>query len=71
MASPKVTPQGLSLRSRYSVVHYGVILSPGARFQVEIEEFLKGCLRFRGQAKAIDIGQLLHDQDPSASETER
>ncbi|CAE7434911.1 SCN11A [Symbiodinium natans] len=29
---------------------------------VEIEEFLKGCLRFRGQAKAIDIGQLLHDQ---------
>ncbi|CAE7665586.1 Scn10a [Symbiodinium pilosum] len=30
---------------------------------VEIEEFLKGCLRFRGQAKAIDIGQLLHDQN--------
>jgi len=29
---------------------------------VEIEEFLKGCLRFRGQAKAIDMGQLLHDQ---------
>ena len=34
----------------------------GPHFQVEIEEFLKGCLRFRGQAKAIDIGQLLHDQ---------
>ncbi|CAE7434900.1 FBA1 [Symbiodinium natans] len=29
---------------------------------VEIGEFLKGCLRFRGQARAIDIGQLLHDQ---------
>eukprot|EP00439_Symbiodinium_sp_Y106_P010716 s4611_g1.t1 len=29
---------------------------------VEVEEFLKGCLRFRGQARAIDIGQLLHDQ---------
>ncbi|CAL1159234.1 unnamed protein product [Cladocopium goreaui] len=30
---------------------------------VEIEEFLKGCLRFRGQARAIDIGQLIHDQE--------
>ncbi|CAE7025570.1 Scn11a [Symbiodinium sp. CCMP2456] len=29
---------------------------------VEVEEFLRGCLRFRGNAKAIDIGQLLHDQ---------
>jgi len=29
---------------------------------VEVEEFLRGCLRFRGTAKAIDIGQLLHDQ---------
>jgi len=29
---------------------------------VEIEEFLKGCLRFRGQAKAIDVGQVMHDQ---------
>ncbi|CAE7814748.1 PPR10 [Symbiodinium sp. CCMP2456] len=29
---------------------------------VEVAEFLKGCLRFRGQARAIDIGQLLHDQ---------
>lgn len=29
---------------------------------MEVEEFLRGCLRFRGNAKAIDIGQLLHDQ---------
>ncbi|CAE7401709.1 CACNA1I [Symbiodinium pilosum] len=29
---------------------------------VDIEEFLMGCLRVRGNAKAIDIGKIIHDQ---------
>ena len=29
---------------------------------VEIEEFLMGCLRLRGQATAIDVGRILQDQ---------
>lgn len=29
---------------------------------VEIEEFLMGCLRLRGTARAIDIGKIIHDQ---------
>ncbi|CAE7426706.1 CACNA1G [Symbiodinium natans] len=29
---------------------------------VKIEEFLMGCLRLRGQARAIDVGKLIHDQ---------
>jgi len=29
---------------------------------VEIEEFLMGCLRLRGTARAIDVGKLIHDQ---------
>lgn len=29
---------------------------------VDIEEFLMGCLRVRGTAKAIDIGKIIHDQ---------
>ena len=29
---------------------------------VEIEEFLMGCLRLRGSARAIDIAKLIHDQ---------
>ncbi|CAE6951294.1 Cacna1c [Symbiodinium natans] len=29
---------------------------------VEIEEFFKGCLRLRGQARAVDIGKIMHDQ---------
>ena len=30
---------------------------------VEIEEFLMGCLRLRGQARAIDTAKLLYDQN--------
>jgi len=29
---------------------------------VEIEEFFKGCLRLRGQARGVDVGKLMHDQ---------
>jgi len=29
---------------------------------VEVEEFLMGCLRTRGSAKGIDVGKLIHDQ---------
>jgi len=29
---------------------------------VKIEEFLMGCLRLRGSARAIDVGKLIHDQ---------
>jgi len=29
---------------------------------VEVEEFLMGCLRLRGPAKAIDVGKVIHDQ---------
>ncbi|OLQ08876.1 putative voltage-dependent R-type calcium channel subunit alpha-1E [Symbiodinium microadriaticum] len=29
---------------------------------VEIEEFFKGCLRLRGQARGVDVGKLIHDQ---------
>ncbi|CAE7948182.1 SCN8A, partial [Symbiodinium sp. KB8] len=29
---------------------------------VEIEEFLMGCLRLRGTARAIDVGKIIHDQ---------
>eukprot|EP00439_Symbiodinium_sp_Y106_P042101 s2361_g5.t1 len=29
---------------------------------VEVEEFFKGCLRFRGQARGVDVGKILHDQ---------
>ncbi|CAE7426688.1 CACNA1G [Symbiodinium natans] len=29
---------------------------------VEIEEFLMGCLRLRGTARAIDVNKLIHDQ---------
>jgi len=30
---------------------------------VEINEFLMGCLRFRGQATAVDVGKILQDQE--------
>lgn len=30
--------------------------------EVEIEEFLMGCLRLRGNARAIDVGKIIHDQ---------
>eukprot|EP00439_Symbiodinium_sp_Y106_P083215 s119_g23.t1 len=29
---------------------------------VDIEEFFKGCLRLRGQARGVDVGKLMHDQ---------
>ena len=29
---------------------------------VELEEFFLGCLRFRGQARAIEVGKVLQDQ---------
>ena len=29
---------------------------------IEIEEFFMGCLRFRGQASAMDVGKVLQDQ---------
>mmetsp|Transcript_61368 Transcript_61368/g.110120 ORF Transcript_61368/g.110120 Transcript_61368/m.110120 type:complete len:233 (+) Transcript_61368:2-700(+) len=30
--------------------------------EVEIDEFLMGCLRLRGPARAVDVGKLIHDQ---------
>mmetsp|Transcript_55225 Transcript_55225/g.128837 ORF Transcript_55225/g.128837 Transcript_55225/m.128837 type:complete len:645 (-) Transcript_55225:179-2113(-) len=29
---------------------------------VEIDEFLMGCLRLRGHARAVDVGKIIHDQ---------
>eukprot|EP00913_Durusdinium_trenchii_P033037 g30928.t1 len=29
---------------------------------VEIEEFLQGCLRLRGEARAMDVVKIVHDQ---------
>jgi len=29
---------------------------------VEADEFLMGCLRLRGQARAVDVGKIIHDQ---------
>jgi len=29
---------------------------------VEVEEFLMGCLRLRGQATAMDVGKIINDQ---------
>lgn len=29
---------------------------------VEVEEFLMGCLRLRGQASAMDVGRIINDQ---------
>lgn len=31
--------------------------------QVEVEEFLMGCLRLRGPATAIDMGKVIRDQN--------
>lgn len=28
---------------------------------VEIEEFFMGCLRFSGQARAMDVGKIIQD----------
>lgn len=30
---------------------------------VEIGEFFKGCLRLRGQARGVDVGRIMHDQN--------
>ena len=30
---------------------------------IDIEEFFMGCLRFRGQASAMDVGKILQDQN--------
>ncbi|CAJ1383392.1 unnamed protein product [Effrenium voratum] len=38
------------------------LLDLDAGGSVEIEEFFKGCLRLRGQARGVDVGKLLHDQ---------
>lgn len=35
-------------------------LFPGGA--VEVEEFLLGCLRLRGQARAMDMAKLMYDQ---------
>lgn len=32
-------------------------------WQVEVEEFLMGCLRLRGPATAMDMGKVLRDQN--------
>eukprot|EP00913_Durusdinium_trenchii_P035949 g33634.t1 len=37
-------------------------LDDARRGEVEIEEFLMGCLRLRGNARAIDVGKIIHDQ---------
>lgn len=29
---------------------------------MEAEEFFEGCLRFRGQARAVEVGKVLQDQ---------
>ena len=39
------------------------LLDADAGGSVEIEEFLMGCLRLRGQATAIDVGKILQDQE--------
>ena len=31
--------------------------------QVEVEEFLMGCLRLRGPATAMDMGKVIRDQN--------
>ena len=33
---------------------------------VEIEEFFKGCMRLRGQARGVDVGKLLHAPWPQS-----
>ncbi|CAJ1331610.1 unnamed protein product [Effrenium voratum] len=38
------------------------LLDNDRRGDVEIEQFLMGCLRLRGSARAIDVGKLIHDQ---------
>ncbi|CAK9083580.1 unnamed protein product [Durusdinium trenchii] len=38
------------------------LLDDDASGDVAVEDFLLGCLRLRGQASAIDMGKLLHDQ---------
>ena len=38
------------------------LLDEDAGGAVEIEEFLQGCLRLRGQARATDVVRLVHDQ---------
>ncbi|CAL1125696.1 unnamed protein product [Cladocopium goreaui] len=29
---------------------------------IPMDEFLMGCLRLRGQARAVDVGRIIHDQ---------
>eukprot|EP00439_Symbiodinium_sp_Y106_P051369 s4633_g6.t2 len=38
------------------------LLDEDAGGAVEIEEFLMGCLRLRGQATALDVGKIINDQ---------
>ncbi|CAE7880335.1 CACNA1H [Symbiodinium sp. KB8] len=38
------------------------LLDLDAGGEVEIDEFLMGCLRLRGNARAVDVGKLIHDQ---------
>jgi len=38
------------------------LLDLDAGGEVEIDEFLMGCLRLRGAARAIDVGKIIHDQ---------
>ena len=49
-------------KTRCRSSHVSRLLDMDSGGAVEIEEFLMGCLRLRGNAKAMDIAKLCHDQ---------
>ena len=50
---------GISLWDAWS---FFKLLDVDAGGSVELEEFFLGCLRFRGHARAMDVGMVLQDQ---------
>eukprot|EP00435_Cladocopium_sp_Y103_P041521 s66_g11.t1 len=63
MIPETIWPDDTSRQKVWDAWSFFKLLDRDGGGSVEIEEFLKGCLRFRGQARAIDIGQLIHDQE--------
>ncbi|CAK9038603.1 unnamed protein product [Durusdinium trenchii] len=40
------------------------LLDHGGDGSVDLEDFFDGCLRFRGPARAMDMGRIMQDQRP-------
>eukprot|EP00438_Fugacium_kawagutii_P021924 Skav207171 [mRNA] locus=scaffold573:580029:590278:- [translate_table: standard] len=50
------------LGNEHSMLSFFKLLDHGGDGSVDLEDFFDGCLRFRGPARAMDVGRIMQDQ---------